>query len=86
MKIYQVFYHDETDTPYRYTERGLDKLFMRDKKWRRAVLPKPEYIRSLELEDLPEYIVKYAQNYYGITLTLQEAEELAMQPMSDTED
>ena len=85
MKIYQVFYHDETDTPYRYTENGLDKLFIKEKKWRRAVLPKPECIRSLELEDLPAHIVKLAKDE-GIVMTLQEAEELAMQPMFDSKD
>jgi hypothetical protein len=81
--IYHVFYHDETDTPYRYTERGLDKLYMKEMKWKRAVLPYPEYIRSLELEDLPAHIVKVAKTDFGITMTLQEAEELAKQPMSD---
>jgi hypothetical protein len=81
--IYHVFYHDETDTPYRYTERGLDNLYLKEMKWKRAVLPYPEYIRSLELEDLPAHIVKVAKNDFGITMTLQEAEELAKQPMSD---
>jgi len=83
MQIYDVFYHDETDTPYRYTERGLDKLYMREMKWRRAVLPYPEYIRSLEIEDLPAHIVKVAKRDFGITMTLKEAKKLAMQPMSD---
>jgi hypothetical protein len=82
MKIYDVFYHDETDVPYRYTERGLHSLFILEKKWRRAILPYPEYIRSLEIEDLPAHIVKLAK-LEGIDMSLQEAEELAMQPMSD---
>jgi len=82
MKIYDVFYHDETDIPYRYTERGLDKLFIREKKWKRAVLPYPEYIRSLEIEDLPTQIVKLAK-LEKIDMSLQEAKKLAMQPMSN---
>ena len=82
MKIYHVFYHDETDIPYRYTERGLDKLFIREKKWRRAILPNPEYIRSLGIEDLPAQIVKLAK-LEKIDMSLQEAKKLAMQPMSN---
>jgi zona occludens toxin (predicted ATPase) len=82
MEIYHVFYHDETDTPYRYTERGLDKLYMRERKWKRAVLPNPEYIRSLKIEDLPAHIVRVARDS-GITMTLEEARKLAAQPMSD---
>ena len=80
--IYHVFYHDETDIPFRYTERGLDSLAILEQKWKRAVLPYPEYIRSLEIEDLPAHIVKLAKDE-GITMSLQEAEELAMQPISD---
>jgi len=84
MEIYHVFYHDETDTPYRYTERGLDKLYMTERKWKRAVLPNPEYIRSLKIEDLPAHIVKVAK-MDGITMTLEEARKLAAQPMSTEE-
>jgi len=84
MEIYHVFYHDETDTPYRYTERGLDNLYMKERKWKRAVLPNPEYIRSLKIEDLPAHIVKVAK-MDGITMTLEEARKLAAQPMSTEE-
>jgi zona occludens toxin (predicted ATPase) len=83
MKIYHVFYHDETDTPYRYTERGLDKLYMRERKWKSAVLPNPEYVRSLKIEDLPAHIVRVAKRDFDITMTLEEARKLAAQPMSD---
>jgi hypothetical protein len=82
MEIYHVFYHDETDIPYRYTERGLDKLYMRERKWKRAVLPNPEYIRSLKIEDLPAHIVRLARDF-DITMTLEEARKLAAQTMSD---
>jgi hypothetical protein len=54
---------------------------MKESKWKRAVLPNPEYIRSLKIEDLPAHIVMVAK-MDGITMTLEEARKLAAQPMS----